>query len=329
MTDFLSQIWTAWNQEWGVTVATILSILAIAISAGEKFHRIASAIKHWKGWATALRWFRSAQRTYRTRKAKSVMHEHLEQTSLRIPIQTYENCLDTKRVTSPRDMLVNITPEKPSWLNDYFVATALDLLSKEGRIAKATLYRLNGFPPWPQTYLFESVKNGKNAKELIDERETESRCLIYQYFRECREEPRYEIVANYETISPTSVSLRDRPRLRDDAPSCARCWDKIQRESDIRRLVESITTYDLAATATMAVTGEQKELQEAIINTCIDSDCTADVPTIKKIVEQGIEIRLRQLELVSSELQAVWEEQATKEFATELADFIREIHASA
>ena len=48
--DLLSQIWTAWNQEWGVTVATILSIIAIAMNAGEKFHKMWSAVRHWKVW---------------------------------------------------------------------------------------------------------------------------------------------------------------------------------------------------------------------------------------------------------------------------------------
>ena len=111
MTDFLSQIWTAWNQEWGVTVATILSIIAIAINSGEKFHKIASAIRHWKGWATIHRWCKSAQRTYRTRKAKSAIQGHLEQTLVTIPIQNFENCPANERVTSPRGMLVNITCE--------------------------------------------------------------------------------------------------------------------------------------------------------------------------------------------------------------------------
>lgn len=312
-----------------MTVATILSIIAIAINSGEKFHKIASAIRHWKGWATIHRWCKSAQRTYRTRKAKSAIQGHLEQTRVTIPIQTFENCLDNKRVTSPRGMLVNITPEKPSWLNDYYVATALDLLSNEGRIAKATLYRPNDFPPWPQTYLFESVKKGRTAKEQIAERETESRCLIYQTFNECREEPRYEIAAYSETVSPTTVNHYTRPDLRADAPSCSRCWDKMQRESDIRRLVDSITTYDLAATATVAITGEQKEFQEAVINACTESDCAADVPTIKKIVEQAIEIRRRQLETNPKEHETGWDEQGTADFVSALGAYISDLHVVA
>ena len=178
-------------------------------------------------------------------------------------------------------------------------------------------------------YLFESVKMGASAKEQAAERETENHCLIYQTFRECREKPRYEITEYSETVSPTTVTHRTRPILRSDAPSCAKCWDKIQRDSDIHRLVDSITTYDLAGTITMAITGEQKEFQEAVIKTCIETECAADVPTIKKILERGLEIRLQQLELMSPEHQVAWDEQATEEFIIELGSFIKKVHAAA
>ena len=239
----------------------------------------------------------------------------------------YGNCLEKNRISSPRGMLAKITPEKPSWMNDYYVATALNLLFEENRVVKATLYETNGYPPRPTYYCFEQVEKGKNAAEITDEIEKESLCIVYQCHSICPEPSRHEVISYSETVSASQVNHRTEHKLRPDSPPCARCWDKIQRERDISGLVENITTNDLGAIVTIAVTGEQKEFQKAVIETCIESDCTADTPTIKKIVEQGVEIRRLQLELIPPKTQTNWDEQGTADFVSALSAYISELHA--
>ena len=53
-------------------------------------------------------------------------------------------------------------------------------------------------------------------------------------------------------------------------------------EQSVRQLVDSITDYDFVHTATAEITGENREFQEAVIAVCLERQCEADVPTIKK-----------------------------------------------
>ena len=149
--EILHQIWDAVSENWTATIALILSIIAL----GDRIHRWASAIDHWKGWEIVRRWYRSIQRKYRVLRAKNAMFAYLKQTSVRIPIRMYTNCLAENPLTSKRNTLSAIIPKKPSWLNDYLVATALEALRNEGKIAKAELYELsNTWPPNTETYWF-------------------------------------------------------------------------------------------------------------------------------------------------------------------------------
>ena len=180
--DFLNQIWTAWNAEWGVTVATILSIIAIAMNAGDKMQRLIKAIVHWKAWPAIRRRCGLVQRKCRIPRAKRAMIAMLSETDVWIPMQIYDNCLTECFRTSTRDELKEISPQSPTWLNDYYVATALERLYCERKIARGRLYWQNGFPPSPELYLFQSLKTGKTAAEQTDEIETESKCKVHQTF---------------------------------------------------------------------------------------------------------------------------------------------------
>ena len=146
--EFLNQVWIAWNEQWGATIATILSIIAIAMTAGEKFHRLTSAIARWKGWDAVARYYKSVQKKHRIRRTKNIMLFELkhEYGSLIVGIREYNNCLAENQNSSSRSTLAEITPEKPSWLNDFYVATALESLSEECRIVKATKFNLDSCP---------------------------------------------------------------------------------------------------------------------------------------------------------------------------------------
>ena len=264
--DLLSQIWTAWNDQWGATVAAVLGIIAIAMNAGDKIHRLASAIVRWKGWATARRWYRSGQRKYRMHKAKNVMFAYLKQRSVTVPVGTYDACLAENQFTSQRDRFSNITPRKPSWLNDFFVANALETLHRERKIAKAKLYELSyNWPPRAETYFFPFPEPGRTIEEQSDQVEAESRCRAEQFtawrdLSSCSEEPRFDVAASAETTAPEATNFHTRVTPKPNAPPCRRCWERKGREQNISMLVDRITKYDLADLTTTEITGKQPRI---------------------------------------------------------------------
>ena len=321
--DFLNQIWTTWNDHWAANVATILSIIAIAWNAGDRIHRLTSAIKDWKVWAIVFRWYRSLQRKYRILRAKGALRSKLVQTGITIPIRDYESCLAENRRTSGRNALSPIIPEKPAWLNDYYVAIALEALSREGKIVKAKIFDLKGYPPSPETYLFRTTKAGITAEQQVDEIETEGMCLVHQFFQQCFEAPRYDIGGRAETTGPGTTQFFTTSRLRYDAPSCSRCWDVEERRSNIRLLIDGITKHDLAMNATIEITGMNREFQEAVIAACIESQCSAEVESVKSIVEKAIEIRRDQIRNLPIEDKMDWTDELITDFTSSLREYIR------
>ena len=65
-----------------------------------------------------------------------------------------------------------------------------------------------------------------------------------------------------------------------------------------------------------------REFQEAVIATCIESRCAAEVAPIKKIVERAIEIRGSQVDKLPVEGKMDWNEQLTTEFTSRLRAYI-------
>ena len=286
------------------------------------FPRQKSTILHWKGWPVVPNRFRHYRRKFRMRRAKKIMRCKLEGTGPTIPVRIYLDCLAETHRTSKRDMLDNIAPEKPSWLNDYYVASALESLWHEDKIVKATQFDLNGFPPRPKMYQFVSLKEGTTAKQQAVLLETESRCLVYQNFNECLKVHRYESRVYSETTAPGTTRHQTNYYLKEGAPQCSRCWDIKIRQSGIRQLVDDITKYDLRAIATLEMTGASREFQEAVISTCIECQCAAEVSVVKKIVERAIEIRRGQLGDLTVGDTMEWPEELTTEFASSLRAYI-------
>ena len=319
-----NDIWTAWNQEWGATVATILALIALAFSLSEKLQRLLSAIRSWRIWPIVINLYRTIRNKYRVHRAKSAMETKLKQTGIRIPIQTYASCLRQNPNTAMRGQLGNITPEKPRWLNDCLVATALESLAGDCKIVKARLYDEAGFPPSPLAYLFQRPQANRSAREEAKDIEINSQCAIYQTWQECPMEPRYERKGYSETVDPRTVRYGTQTWLKEGAPPCAQCWEKKSRETDIRGLVENITKHDYAETATGVITGANCEFQEAVIKVCIENNRVAELKTIKEIVKNAIQIRRNQLELVAPDQQLEWTEQSTEEFSASLSVYINE-----
>ena len=309
--------------EWLVAAGAVAAIVMLVVAMlAWLFPRQKSTILHWKGWPIVRDWYRYYRRRFRMHRAKNIMRSKLEGSLLTIPARIYADCLAENRRTSKRDLLGNIIPEKPAWLNDYYVASALESLSSECKIVKATKFELNGFPPRSGSYQFSAVKEGTTAKQQVNEIETDSQCLVHQIFQECLEAPRYQSVTQSETVAPGRVNHAPAFLLREDAPPCNRCWEIKQRQSNIRLLVDDITRYDLASKATPNIKGMNREFQEAVIATCIESKCAAEVATVKKVIEQAIEIRGIQLDELPVGRKMDWNDQLTTEFTSRLRAYI-------
>lgn len=327
--NFLHEFWAAWNNQWGATVATILGITAIAMNAGEKFQGLASFVARWRVWATIRRLLKLEQNKYRIRRTKGAMKAKLAHSGLTITIQQYQACLTENQSSSRRNELEPITPEKPSWLNDYYVATALEEMSMKGEIAKCEMYGLsNTWPPSVETYLFLHREPGKTIEEQAEEVTSESRCRVEQFpvwrdMSSCSEETRFDIVGNSETTAPGTTIHSTKVTLKPKVPPCKRCWMRKQRKSDIRQLVDSITEYDLSHAAPVKITGMNQEFQESVIEVCIASRCSSDTKTVKEIVEQAIKIRANQIANVPVGHEAEWTGQLTENFTSSLRTYIQ------
>ena len=322
--DSFNDIWTAWNQEWGVTVATIVASIALVVSLSEKLQRMVSAICRWRIWTLIINIYGALKKWYRMHRAKQAMYAKLDQTSITIQIGTYDHCLSQSQHSSVQKALGNITPEKPRWLDDYFVATALESLANDGKVAKAMLYVVGRWPPSAQTYLFQRRKANRSVQDEVREIETNSMCATYQSTSECPMEFRHERGTVAETTAPGRTEFRNQIRLKDGVPPCELCWERKARRTNISMLVENITKYDLAEIVTKEIIGESNEFQQAVINACMENKCQADAGTIKEIVRRAIEIRSNQLKPIAPGRGLEWTAQSTEEFSASLSVYINE-----
>ncbi len=325
MMDFFSDLFTAWNEGWGATVATILALIALAKSMGRDILGMGSAVWHWRGWTIVPKSCRRVNTLYRIRRAKSVMRRTLEEKELLIGIQVYENCLRKNPSQPTRLELEAITPAKPLWLNDYYVATALEALSNEGNVVKARRYSVNQWPPKPERYDFVALSANESAYEEAVRRGTNDKCAAYQAFNLCPRPPRFEPKQTAETVSPRETRFQTTYQLKHMVPPCELCWEREQRERDIWSLVDNITRYDLADVTTVEVTGANGELQKAISETCIEVQCPAEVDLIKAVVKQAINIRERQIDCGSSRDQHEWRQHDEQELVAELREYISHV----
>ena len=320
--DLFAEFSTAWNEGLGATIATILATIALLKSMGKELKQLSSSVWRWKAWAIISKLCRKAVTLYRVHRAKSVMRRTLEEKTVRIGIRVYENCLGDDPSKSTRSKLEPITPAKPTWLNDYYVATALESLSIEGSVVKANRYSANALPPNAQNYDFVAVDANESAHEKASRIETNDKCAAYQAFSLCPRPPRFEPQHTAETISARETRFQTTYSLKDMAPPCELCWENEHREQDIRTLVDKITKYDLASIATIEITGPDGEFQEAIAETCIESRYSAEVSLIKPVVKLAIDIRQRQIACRTSGLQYEWRQAEKEELVAELREYI-------
>ena len=323
--DFLNEIWSAWNNQWGATVATILATIALLKGMGKEVKSFVSTVWHWKGWSLLSNCVGRAKAYWKVRRARSVMRRKLIGTQMRIPLKAYEDSLRDDPSQSTQTRLKEITPSKPPWLNDYYVATSLESLSTEGSLVKAEQYSLDSWPPEPIEYYFEAVGADRNACDVATEIQTNGKCLIYQRFSDCSRPLRFEPQHSAETVSVNETIFRSRFPLMDQAPPCELCWEDENRERDIRILVDKITKYDLAEVATPEIAGTNGELQEVVSEACIECQCPAEVEYIKRVIEVAIDTRKRQIASCSSGAQIEWQQDKKEELISTIGDFIKSL----
>ena len=244
--DFLSDIWREWNDQWGASVATILALIAILMRVGKEIKQLAITVWRWKVWTLVSRPCRYMITRYRLQIAKKLIRRELQGATIRIGIRVYDGCLRNDPRQSIRSQLKQITPDKPTWLNDYYVATALESLSEEGSVAKAIRYSPNSWPPTPENYLFVTANDNESAREIATRIETNDKCLVYQRGSGCRTPLRFEAKSSAETVSPRETRFTTSFPLKDMATPCELCWLKEPRERDTRSLVESLIKHDFA-----------------------------------------------------------------------------------
>ena len=320
--ELLKDIWTMMSQQWIGAVAFLLALISLA----EKIGGIASAVKQWKVRTVISNQFKKIQRKYRLYRTIRVIQAHFIDKQIRISIQAFENCLRERTSTAVRGQLAAITPEKPTWLNDYLMATALETLSNEGKVAKANQYGGGSWPAQPHSYVFQILKTNESAREEAEKLEANSLCSIFQKFpfHQCPTGPRFIWGSYAETTSPGTTTFGSTTRVIEGAPPCGRCWELEPRERNMRLLVENITKHDLRQIATREITGENGEFQRAVITVCTESNCLEEAEPVREIVKQAIDIRRKQLEIVDQSQQTEWTQQLTENFSSCLSAYIKE-----
>ncbi len=317
--DFLAEIW----ERFGTTIAAVLAVIALLKSTSKEVQQLVTGFWSWKGWTITAKVYRNTNRRYREYRAKSIMRWKLEGSGLLIRIREYDSCLREYPGKSTRGQLEEITPAKPSWLNDYYVSTALEALSTEEGVVKAKRYSANSWPPRPEFYYFVTIDANRTDCEEAAKIEADSMCSVYQSFNSCPREPRFERKTSAETVSVRETRFKTTLSLKDMAPPCDFCWEKENRERDLRILVDKITKYDLGDIATPEITGTKGEFQEAVADACIESQCIAEAKLVKSIVKQAIDIRREQVARCTSRLNHEWRQGEREELSTTLKEYIK------
>ena len=329
--EFLDQIITSIQKDPAPVVAVALAALIGTVAGsvilglwGFFFRTIPKAIRV-KCLPFCYGLFIKAQIRYRRWRSKQIMAAHLAGKPLTIPAQIYESCLAGNPLATDDSGLEAMKPPEPAWLNDYYLATALDTLSRESKIVRVREYHDSHWPPQIVNYQFWPSRADWMTAEEAREFERNGKCRAYQFSNVCPVGDRFNVRIIRET-----VSIRDRRfwtalPVKDSAPPCQRCWHTVARAQIIQLLVDSITEHDLKYEATIEITGENQEFQTAVIAVCCNGEWEPEIPTVKCIVERGVQIRRRQL--VSSGLgqSTDWTEQLTAEFSAAVSAHIRDL----
>ncbi len=149
---------------------------------------------------------------WRTRQAQRIVkHVLLEREGLIVPIDAYNSCFIMGSTATGRPTWGEVIPDGSKWLNDYFIASALEALSQEEQVVKTEILRNGDWPPRAVSYLFQPKRPGESVEARRKEIETNNRCYQYQrWVQQCPLTYRFEAESQ---------------RLLESAVPCERCWE--------------------------------------------------------------------------------------------------------
>ena len=320
--DFLSELWSSWNAGLGTAVATIMAVIALLRSTAKDFHQLLGAVSRWRAWTIISGLYAKAKTLYRKRRAEIVMRRALQGKSVEMGIQVYANCLGLDPNESSRSQLEAITPSSPSWLNDYYVVAALESLSNDESVVKSERYPFDTWPPDPVRYVFHINSSDIPARDQAVAIETNEKCKVCQHFDLCPREPRFYSRSSAETVSARETRFTTTFTLKSGAEPCDLCWEKEGRERDVRMLVESISTYDLADLISIDIGEANEEFRAAVAAACIEGQCAADPEVVRSVVRHAIGIRKAQIERSASMSPHEWQEGERSNLIRGLCEFL-------
>ena len=251
------------------------------------------------------------------------MAAHIKTTPMSVHSEVHEYCIAMDPQRSVRHQFPAGTPKKPSWLTDHYVANALETLWRERKIVKAVRHDRMTWPPSKGWYDFWIPKQNTSAEDEAAEFETEDMCKLYQGISRCSVGERYEYEAYAETVSARETRFGTMASLKESVPPCQRCWESHAREDQLWGLMRSITEHDLAGSFTDEISGRNQEFVNAVASVYLQTDAETDVPTVKRVLQRGIEIRRQQLGPTGLSGSKEWSDQQTADFSDALAEYIR------
>ena len=178
----------------------------------------------------------------------------LDTREYRIPLETHNRCLVQAPEAKGRGGLHPIIDgftDPPEWLNDYFVAAALETLSREGRIVKAEQYDASVWPTRAISYVFLSPRTDEPVEASVERIQTDSMCRVHQGFsflgdsNRCRLPSRFDVEHTRRTVSYNTTSYEAKSRLKESAPPCERCWERREAESSMYMLAARLIENEL------------------------------------------------------------------------------------
>ena len=157
---------------------------------------------------------RTYQKIYthlRTRDAERIIERRLLEGSFYIETDYYQSCFRMNPRDAGRQIRDEVIPNGPEWLNDFFIVSALEALSRKEQVVKAAIFIRGNWPPQAGLYRFQVKKPGESVEARRKEIETNGICYQYQrWMQQCPLTYRFE----EEGTQPL-----------ESAPPCERCWE--------------------------------------------------------------------------------------------------------
>ena len=268
------------------------------------------------GWHKILALRKQLIIRWRERKAQTIIERNLEGVvPIYIRTDSYHQSLREPPATSRRSLLGVVKVDYPTWLNDYYVANALEALSAKGLVVKANQYGYNAWPPQASAYFFRHGKQITSASVEAEVRgiETDSMCSIYQtFFREsfgrgrehCSVDDRFEHISYAKTLSHDRAQYGTTVHLKGSAPPCERCWERHAKERPLRSLVGKFLENELSGELTslslsaiqdectgLQTSGESGPFIESVVSFCVESGVSyEELPAVLDITRRAIAI---------------------------------------